>query len=140
MLISCAVTAQLICVAADLRLCFRISRFSHNEAHLILHGFLLNICPQLLYEPRHENPLFCICENKGADQLRINRAANQRLYFRYIDRKIPLLPKSEISSLWPSSEAVQPGLCRTLVGNPEARFSRHMAFIWFFVPHDRLYT
>ena len=25
---------------------------------------------------------------------------------------IPLLPKSEISSLWPSSVAVQPGLCR----------------------------
>ena len=56
---------------------------------------------------------FCICENKDADQLRYNREADQRLYFRYTDSTIPLLPKSEISSLKPSSLAVQPGLCRT---------------------------
>ena len=58
-------------------------------------------------------PTFCICENKGADQLRGNREADQRLCFRYIDSMIPLLSKSEISSLLPSSVAVQPGLCRT---------------------------
>ena len=45
------------------------------------------------------NPMFCICENKDADQLRGNREADQRLCFRYIDSKIPLLPKYEISSL-----------------------------------------
>ena len=56
---------------------------------------------------------FCICENKDADQLRGNREADQRLCFRYIDSTIPLLPKFEISSLLPSSIAVQPGLCRT---------------------------
>ena len=39
--------------------------------------------------------------------------ADQRLCFRYIDSKIPLLFKSNISSLYPSSVAVQPGLCRT---------------------------
>ena len=44
-------------------------------------------------------PVFCICENKDADQLRGNREADQRLYFRYTDSTIPLLPKSEISSL-----------------------------------------
>ena len=49
-------------------------------------------------------PAFCICENKDADQ---------RLCFRYTDSTIPLLSKSEISSLSPSSVAVQPGLCRT---------------------------
>ena len=43
-------------------------------------------------------PDFCICENKDADQLRGNREADQRLCFRYTDRTIPLLPKSEISS------------------------------------------
>ena len=32
---------------------------------------------------------------------------------RYIDCTIPLLPKSGISSLWPSSVIVQPGLCCT---------------------------
>ena len=44
-------------------------------------------------------PTFCICENKDADQLRGNRKADQRLCFRYIDSPIPLLSKSEISSL-----------------------------------------
>ena len=44
-------------------------------------------------------PAFCICENKDADQLRVNRKADQRLCFRYADSTIPLLPKSEISSL-----------------------------------------
>ena len=44
-------------------------------------------------------PDFCICENKDADQLRGNREADQRLCFRHLDSKIPLLSKSEISSL-----------------------------------------
>ena len=44
-------------------------------------------------------PAFCICENKDADQLRGNREADQRLCFHYMDSTIPLLSKSEISSL-----------------------------------------
>ena len=44
-------------------------------------------------------PTFCICENKDADQLRGNREADQRPCFRYIDSTIPLVSKSEISSL-----------------------------------------
>ena len=43
-------------------------------------------------------PDFCLCENKGADQLRGNREADQRLCFRHSDSKISLLSKSEISS------------------------------------------
>ena len=43
-------------------------------------------------------PTICIGENKGADQLCSNREADQRLCFRYLDRTIPLLLKSEISS------------------------------------------
>ena len=58
-------------------------------------------------------PFFCICENKDADQLRSNREADQRLCFRYTDSTIPLLPKSGISGLEPSSVVVQPGLCWT---------------------------
>ena len=42
---------------------------------------------------------FYICENKGTDQLHSNRAADQCLCIRYIDSTIPLLPKSELSSL-----------------------------------------
>ena len=58
-------------------------------------------------------PSFCIRENKDADQFRGNREADQRLCFRYIDSTIPLLSKSEILSLKPSSVAVQRGLCQT---------------------------
>ena len=36
-------------------------------------------------------PAFCIWENKGAEQLRSNSAADQRLFFRYMDSTIPLL-------------------------------------------------
>ena len=36
-------------------------------------------------------PTFGICENKDADQLRGNREADQRLFFRYIHSPIPLL-------------------------------------------------
>ena len=39
-------------------------------------------------------PGFCICENKGTDQLHSNCAADQRLCFHYEDSTIPLLPKS----------------------------------------------
>ena len=58
-------------------------------------------------------PDFCICEYKDADQLRGDREADQRLCFCYTDCTMPLLPKSEISSLQPSCVAVQPCLCRT---------------------------
>ena len=52
------------------------------------------------FEPRREKTGFLHgCENKDADQLRGNREADQRLYFRYTYSTIPQLPKSEISSL-----------------------------------------
>ena len=43
-------------------------------------------------------PTICIGENKGTDQIRGNREADQRLCFRYTDSTISLLLKSEISS------------------------------------------
>ena len=52
-------------------------------------------------------PIICICENKGADQLRGNLEADQRLCFRYSDSTIPPLLNSKISSF------VQAGLCQT---------------------------
>ena len=54
----------------------------------------------------------CFGENTGADQLRGNREADQRLCFRYTDSTIPLLLKYKVSSLLPSSVSVQSGLCR----------------------------
>ena len=56
------------------------------------------IYKQIKYEPVHGKTTICIGENKGADQLRGNREADQRLCFRYSDSTIPLLLKSEISS------------------------------------------
>ena len=58
-------------------------------------------------------PEFCLCENKGADQLRSNCEADQRLCFHYTDSTLPLLLKSEISSFYPASVTVQTDLCRT---------------------------
>ena len=69
-------------------------------------------------------PAFCICENKGADQLCVNRTADQRPCFRYIDSTIPLLPKSEISSPKPSCVTVQPGLCLTCLETLKTGFLR----------------
>ena len=65
---------------------------------------------------------FCICENKDADQLRSNREADQRLCFLYTDSTIPILPKSEISSLQASSVVVQPSLCWTWSETPKTGF------------------
>ena len=44
-------------------------------------------------------PVFCMCENKGTDQLHGNRAADQRLCFHYKDSAIRLLSKSTILNL-----------------------------------------
>ena len=67
-------------------------------------------------------PDFCLCENKGADQLRSNCEADQRLCFRYTDSTISLLLKSEISSFYLSSVAAQAGLCQTWSETPKTGF------------------
>ena len=54
-------------------------------------------------------PAFCICKNKDTDQLCGNRPADQHLCFHFVDSTIPVLTKSEISSVL-SSVVVQPGL------------------------------
>ena len=81
-------------------------------------------------QPRQEKTGFLHMRNKDADQLRGNREADQRLFFRYTDSAIPLLSKSEISSLWRSCVAVQPGLCRTWSDTPKTGFLR-MRLIYF---------
>ena len=70
----------------------------------------------LLYEPHHEKMGFLptLCENKGADQIRSNCEADQRLCFHYMDSIISLLLKSKISSFLPTSVTVQVGLCQVL--------------------------
>ena len=67
-------------------------------------------------------PAICLCENKDTDQLRGNREVDQCLCFRHMDSAIPLLSKSEISSLQPSSMAAQPGLCGSWSETPKTGF------------------
>ena len=63
-------------------------------------------------EPRHEKTCFWHMGKIGADQLSGNHVTDQRLCFLYIESAIPLLSKSEISILKPSSVIVQSGLCQ----------------------------
>ena len=67
---------------------------------------------------------FCLCENKGTDELRSNCEADQRLCFRYTDSKIPLLHIAKISSFqlpgWFMSD---------LVINPNCWFSHAEALM-----------
>ena len=67
-------------------------------------------------------PDFCICENIDVDQLCGKREADQHLCFHHTDSTVPLLPKSEISSLLSSSVPVQPGLCQTWSETPKTGF------------------
>ena len=143
---------------ADLRLCFRICKttvFSrrgslfqccilYKENNRILYSLHCvqkyikteqNIL-EMITEYKHEHlslvvrkPAFCIYENKDAYQLRGNREADQRLCFRYTDTTIPLLSKSEISSLWPSAVTAQPGFVSDQVRNSEDRFSHSEAYL-----------
>ena len=47
------------------------------------------------FEPRHEKPEFCLCDNKGADQLCSECTADQRLCFAtHIVRVIPFFLKA----------------------------------------------
>ena len=96
-------------------------RVSHNRAHFLI---ALQSCTAIEQLSRvMRKPTFGICENKDADQLCGNQEADQHLCFRYIDSTIPLLSKYKISSLLPSSVAVQPGLCRTRLETRKLVFS-----------------
>ena len=73
-----------------------------------------------LIEPRYEKTgFFAFTKTKTEISFAVT---DQRLCFRYTDSTIPLLPKTEISSLWPSSVVVQPGLCRTWSETPKTGF------------------
>ena len=69
-----------------------------NAALCALGGFKEMVKPgcqvTVRYEPHHGKT----CKNKGADQLRSNCAADQHLYFCYIDSTMLLLP-NKISSM-----------------------------------------
>ena len=78
-------------------------------------------------------PTICICENKGADQLRSNCEADLRLCFR--NTTLHLLLKSEILSFYAVSMTVQPDLRQTcsettlLVFSQEGSFDTYTGFV-----------
>ena len=74
-------------------------------------------------------PDFCICENKGADQLCGNRTTDQRLCFRYTDSTITLLSKFEFFKPLAIFCGSTARFVWDLVGNPEDRFSHNEAHI-----------
>ena len=73
----------------------------YSKLNLAIKLYLLSHLQVLIHQMSRvmRKPTFYICENKDADQLRGNREAYQRLCFRCTDSTIPLLSKSEISSL-----------------------------------------
>ena len=92
-------------------------------------------------------PIFCICRNKGTDQLCGYREADQRLCFCYTDSTIPLLSKSIDSSFQPSSVTAQTSLCLCLhrlvcVGpgrKPHCWFSRVTAHMCILMRYSLIY-
>ena len=78
-------------------------------------------------------PTICICENKGADQLRGNREADQRLCFRYSDIVLFLLylnPKFQASS---SFLSLYRPVCVGPVRKPHCWFSHEVAQIYMYM-------
>ena len=73
--------------------------FSHVEMEPPLPGYYQYSRGDFHMSRVVRKPVFCICENKDADQLRGNGEADQHLCFHHMDSAIPLLSKSEISSL-----------------------------------------
>ena len=67
-------------------------------------------------------PEFCLCENKGADQLHGNREADQRLCFRHSDSTIPLLFQASSSFL-----CLYRSVCVGPVRKPHCWFSHEVA-------------
>ena len=86
--------------------CYRkllIITYTHHAANEMVRYKIQNA-----NEPRYEKTGFLhICMRK------------QR---RYIDSTIPLLSKSEILSIWPSSVTAQPSLCQTWSETPKTGF------------------
>ena len=74
---------------------------------------------------------YCLCENKGADQLRSNCEADQRLCFRYTDSTNPFLLKSGIVLACFSDCTGR--FVLDLVGNTEDRFSRVTAHFSLYI-------
>ena len=80
-------------------------------------------------EPRHEKTGFCLCKNKGADQLCSNCTADQRLCIRYTDSANSSSTYIQNFKHLAFSCDCTGWFVSDLVGNPEDQFSRVMVQI-----------
>ena len=85
---------------------------------MVVAGFLIFEFEEKIEESHHEKGVFLHMRK----QRRSIREADQRICFRNMVRTIHLLPIFEISSLFPSSVAEQPGLCWTWSETPKTGF------------------
>ena len=76
-------------------------------------------------------PTMCICENKGADQLRSNCEADQRLCFRYTDSTIPLLFVNQKFPISSHLLCLYSSVCVGPVRKPHCWFSHEAAQLCF---------
>ena len=81
-------------------------------------------------------PVFAYAKTKGGNQLHGNRLADQRLCFRYMNSTIPLLPKSEISSLIAIFFCCKAWFVSDLFGNPKHRFLHEAAHTCIITFHN----
>ena len=115
-------------VTTGLYFCARVQLLSWAIVHYNLEYNMTRIV---------RKPDFCICENKGADQLHGNREADQRLCFRYTDSIFPLLLISEISSFYLFSVLIQAGLCQTCSETTLLVFPRGGSYIWSIIKDNK---
>ena len=82
---------------------------------------------------------YCLCENKGADQLYSNCTADQNLCFHYMDSTIPLLPKSKNYKVLAIFCSCKGQFVSDLVVNPKDWFSRDVAHFVAHKTYNMLY-
>ena len=68
-----------------------------------------NDSPFVVLSRHMGKPTICLGENKGADQLRSNCEADQRLCFRYTDSTVPLLLKDVVWDIFVFALGNTPG-------------------------------
>ena len=100
-----------------------------------MHSMAIGIFQQMSHPMG--KPTICICENKGADQLRSNCEADQRLCFRYSDSTIPPLLNSQSFKLLAcfcacTGRFVSDLLGNHIVGFPTRRLKYHSLAHRFF--------
>ena len=93
-----------------------------TKESLSFHQLVIYLSPAMTHEKICLLHTVCEVKTKAVISCKFTTQLICAFGSRCIDSTIPLLPKIKISSLLPSSVAVQPGLCRTLSETPKTGF------------------